>query len=184
MTARAAALLLVLSACGYGVAATDAPADPYYEGVTAVRANSAIRDSKDQVIGLATFRETRLGVVVDVRVTGLPAGKHGIHIHAVGKCDAPDFMSAGAHFNPNGAQHGLLNPKGPHAGDLPNLVVDQNGKGSISYVDPLVSLETGAANSLLLGTSIIIHADPDDEMTDPAGNSGSRIACGVIAKAG
>jgi Cu-Zn family superoxide dismutase len=90
-------------------------------------------------------------------------------------------MSAGAHFNPANAQHGLHNAKGPHAGDLPNLDVADDGSGHLSYVDPLISLQTGASNSVL-GLSLVIHANADDEQTDPAGNSGARIACGLIAK--
>ncbi len=179
-----AALLLLLSACGYGVASTGAPSDPYFEGVSSTLANAGIRDAQDRVIGLATLRETRLGVLVVVTTRDLPPGAHGIHIHAAGKCDKPDFATAGGHFNPNATQHGFKNPKGPHAGDLPNLIVGQDGRGSLSYVHPHLSLEPGASNSLLLGTSIVIHANADDEQTDPAGNSGGRIACGIITKSG
>jgi Cu-Zn family superoxide dismutase len=147
-----------------------------------VRAQAALLDTGGKAIGVATFRDARLGVVVDLRIVGLKKGEHGTHIHAVGKCETPDFATAGAHFNPNGKQHGLHNANGPHSGDLPNLVVGDDGSGHLSYVDPLLSLEPGAANSII-GLSIVVHADPDDERTDPAGNSGGRIACGVINKA-
>jgi Cu-Zn family superoxide dismutase len=177
----AAAAALLLAACGYSVAHTTTPSDPYFEATTASRARAAIVDASGKPIGLATFSENRLGVLVDVKVSGLAKGQHGIHIHAVGKCDGPDFMTAGAHFNPGGAQHGFHNAKGPHAGDLPNLVVGDDGKGSLSYVDPLVTLESGASTSVI-GLSIVVHMNPDDEQTDPAGNSGGRIACGVIDK--
>ncbi len=178
--ALGSALLLVFSACGYRVASTDAPAEGYFEGTSSQRANAAFRDSKGTVIGLATFRETRLGVLVEVSVRDLPPGPHGIHIHVVGKCDAPDFATAGGHFNPNGTQHGYKNPKGPHAGDLPNIVIGDDGRGRLSYIDPHLTLEPGASNSLLLGTAIIINEKRDDEQTDPAGNSGNRVACGII----
>lgn len=179
-----AGLLLVLSACGYRVASSDAPNDSYYESLSAIRAHSAIRDAQDTIIGLATFRETRFGVLVDLKVNGLPPGTHAAHIHAVAKCDRPDFTTAGGHFNPNATQHGFRNPRGPHAGDLPNLVVGGDKTGSLSYVSPHLSLQPGASNSLLLGTAIVIHANPDDEQTDPIGNSGGGIACGVISRAG
>lgn len=179
LAALAAAIVLV--ACGYRVAQTDAPADPYYEGTSAVKASGGLLDQSGRAVGLATFSETRLGVLVDLKVVALPPGTHGVHIHAVGKCDRPDFMTAGAHFNPGGAQHGAHNPKGPHAGDLPNLVVADDGRGSLSYVDPLISLEPGASNSVV-GLALVVHANADDEQTDPAGNSGGRIACGLISK--
>ncbi len=113
------------------------------------------------------------------------AGSHGIHIHAVGKCDTPDFKTAGGHFNPTNAHHGVNNAETPHphAGDLPNLTVAANGKGSASLVAKDVTLGDGA-NSLFHdgGTSLVIHAKADDMMSDPSGNSGDRIACGVIEK--
>jgi Cu-Zn family superoxide dismutase len=108
---------------------------------------------------------------------------HGIHFHAVGRCDPPDFMSAGDHFNPTNRQHGQRNPQGPHAGDLPNLTVEANGTATYQATNALVTLGPGA-NSLLDadGSALVIHADPDDDVTDPAGNSGGRIACAVIAR--
>lgn len=179
----AGALLLVLSACGYRVAGSSAPDDPYFEGVSSTRANTALRDAQGNIVGLATFRETRFGVLVDLRVTDLPPGTHGVHVHAAGRCETPSFTSAGAHFNPNAAQHGMKNERGPHAGDLPNLVVGQDRRGSLAYVNPYLSLQQGASHSLLIGTSLVVHAAADDEKTDPSGNSGDRIACGVIARA-
>ena len=109
---------------------------------------------------------------------------HGIHVHAVGKCDAPDFMSAGGHFNPTMHQHGLDNPQGSHAGDMTNLTVASDGSASVDYLLKDASLASGA-NSLFGpdGTALVIHADMDDEKTDPSGNSGARIACGVISRA-
>ena len=180
---RLAALVaaLLITACGYSVAQTGSPSDPYFDAPTAIKAGAGLLDSKGSPVGFASFSDTRLGVLVDLKVVGLPKGAHGVHIHAVGKCDRPDFATAGAHFNPSNARHGLHNLKGPHAGDLPNLVVGDDGSGSLRYVDPLISLESGASNSIL-GLSLVVHANVDDEVTDPSGNSGGRIACGLIAK--
>lgn len=146
------------------------------------RAMAEIKDAKGDIIGQATFIQGSDGVHITVTVVGLFPGKHGIHIHADGKCDPPDFKSAGGHFNPEAKHHGLENPTGPHAGDLPNLEVGPDSTGILEYINSRVTLSAGATNSLLKvnGTSIVIHANPDDQMTDPAGNSGSRIACGVI----
>jgi len=146
------------------------------------RAMAEIKDAEGDVIGHATFVQRSDGVEVTVKVAGLSPGKHGIHIHAEGKCDPPDFTTAGGHFNPEGNHHGLDNPQGPHAGDLPNLEISQDGSGILEYVNSRVTLSPGAVNSLLKvnGTSIMIHAHPDDQMTDPSGESGSRIACGTI----
>jgi Cu-Zn family superoxide dismutase len=125
-------------------------------------------------------------VTIAVVVSLLPPGKHGIHIHAIGKCDPPDFKTAGGHFDPFGKKHGLKSPEGPHAGDLPNLEVGPDGKGKIeATVGGLTLGKEGLAVLLESnGTAVVIHADPDDEMTDPAGNSGARIACGVIKPSG
>jgi Cu-Zn family superoxide dismutase len=119
---------------------------------------------------------------VDVKVDGLSSGLHGIHIHAVGSCTGPAFASAGGHYNPLGHQHGLENPNGPHAGDLPNLVVDSNGHGRLHAKTDRVTLSPGIATLFDGdGSALIIHANPDDQVTDVGnGGSGARIACGVI----
>jgi superoxide dismutase, Cu-Zn family len=142
-----------------------------------------LKDAQAKVVGTATLSEVPGGVRVTLRVNGLKPGEHGFHVHAVGKCEPPDFMSAGGHFNPYGKRHGLANPAGPHAGDFPNLEVGADGTGSLDTIDSLVTLKEGA-NSLIQpgGTSLIIHADPDDEKTDPAGNSGARVACGGLER--
>jgi len=114
-------------------------------------------------------------------------GQHGIHFHTVGKCDGPDFMTAGAHFNPTGKMHGTKNPQGPHLGDLPNLPIGSStaaqGGYAASQTTTMVTLSAGPASIFDAdGTALVIHANPDDEMTDPAGNSGGRIACAVLTQ--
>ena len=122
---------------------------------------------------------------VDLRNTsGASVGLHAVHIHAVGKCDPPDFNSAGPHFNPTGKQHGALNPQGSHAGDLPNLNVGADGSGRLETASEQIALASGAASLWDAdGSSLVVHAAPDDFKTDPTGNSGARIACGVLTKA-
>lgn len=160
--------------------------------VTAVNAqesatNSAIaamKDAKNNTVGLATFTQDANGLVrVNVVVEGLTPGLHGIHIHQKGVCLGPSFTSAGEHYNPLGKEHGLNNPKGPHAGDLPNLNVGADGKGYISTTTNLVTLSPGPTTLFTTnGTALVIHEGPDDQKTNPAGDSGARIACGVIEK--
>ena len=148
-------------------------------------AHADIMDAKGAKVGTAKLKAMKDGVQISVKVEGLPAGEHGIHIHNVGKCEGPAFASAGGHFNPTGAHHGVNNSMDPHPhlGDLPNLTVGADGKGSLSFAAKGVTLGDGA-NSLFHdgGTAIVIHAKPDDLMSDPSGNSGDRIACGVIEK--
>ncbi len=120
---------------------------------------------------------------VVAQVRNLPPGTHGIHVHEAGRCDPPDFMSAGGHFNPTSRQHGLRNPNGPHAGDLPNLEVGADGTGRLDALARDLSLSSGTGNLLDTdGSALVVHAAADDEMTDPTGNSGGRIACGVIRR--
>jgi Cu-Zn family superoxide dismutase len=125
------------------------------------------------------------GVKISVKVAQLTPGEHGIHIHTVGKCEAPGFTTAGGHFNPTSAHHGINNSQNPrpHLGDLANLTVEKNGKGNASFLISGVTLGEGP-NSLFHegGTSLVIHAKADDLMSDPSGNSGDRVACGVIEK--
>ena len=150
-------------------------------GQTTARAQ--LRNGAGEAVGNATFAEEADGVKITVEASGLAPGSHGFHIHAVAKCDPPDFASAGGHFNPLGKKHGVKNPEGAHAGDLPNLEVGSDGTGKVEVVDKAITLGEGP-NSLFQadGTSLVIHASADDEVTDPSGNSGARIVCGVISK--
>jgi Cu-Zn family superoxide dismutase len=146
-------------------------------------ARADIVNAQGQKIGTATIRQADGGIRIDVQVSQLSPGTHGIHVHTVGKCEGPAFTSAGGHLNPTSKKHGKDNPEGPHAGDLLNIQVQASGDGKASLLDPNVTLGDGP-NSLFHegGTSIVIHEKTDDYKTDPAGNSGARIACGVIVQ--
>ncbi len=156
---------------------------PLAASAAAPAARAVLHDGEGKQVGTATLKQAKGGVSVHVQVAGLAPGKHGIHIHAVGKCDPPDFKSAGGHFNPAAKKHGAHNPEGAHAGDLPNLAVGKDGKASATFTAKGATLGEGEGSLLgPEGAAIVIHADPDDEKTDPAGNSGARVACGVIQK--
>src|SRR5262245_2966868 len=148
------------------------------------RGRADVKSADGKSVGTAEFHDTKQGVVVTLRLTSMPPGLHAVHIHSVGKCEAPGFTSAGGHFNPLGMKHGLKNPGGPHAGDLPDLYVDKDGSARYEVLTQSITLD-GDKTSVLEGNAkaIVIHATADDNVTDPAGNSGDRIACGVIAKA-
>src|SRR3954454_3019154 len=134
-------------------------------------------NSGGQTIGSVRAWQTTGGISFHVAATGLPHGLHGIHVHPIGRCDPPDFASAGTHWNPLGRQHGLNNPQGPHAGDLPNVEVAANGVLNQTLVLPHASLaELLDAD----GASILIHANADDYVSQPSGNSGPKIACAVL----
>jgi superoxide dismutase, Cu-Zn family len=144
-----------------------------------------LKDRDGRSIGRATFREQTIGVVIQFQVKGLSPGLHAVHVHAVGQCTAPAFTSAGSHFNPTQKKHGLNNPEGPHAGDLPNMLVAQDGSGRYEVFADGVTLKGGPASLLDSdGSALVIHAGVDDNSTDPAGNAGDRVACGVITADG
>jgi superoxide dismutase, Cu-Zn family len=145
----------------------------------------ALKDAKGNSVGTVTIKPSGKGVEVKLDLKDLPPGDHALHFHQNAKCDPPDFKSAGPHFNPDQKEHGFLNPKGHHNGDMANFTVKPNGTAKATIKDADVVLGTGSeSNSLFAngGTALMIHAKADDMKTDPAGNAGDRIACGVITK--
>jgi Cu-Zn family superoxide dismutase len=143
-----------------------------------------LADGAGKPVGTATLTDTDKGVKIDLDLTGLAPGDHAIHVHETAKCDGPDFKSAGGHFNPDKKHHGMQNKDGPHAGDMPNFTVDAKGNAKTSVVAPNVNLKTGNPHSVFTGdgTALVVHAKADDMKSDPAGNAGDRVACGVIAQ--
>lgn len=137
-----------------------------------------LSDAGGASIGMATITPTATGARVRADLAGLPPGVHGIHLHTTGRCDAPGFTTAGGHWNPTTRQHGRDNPQGAHHGDLPNVTIGANGKGSLDFEVPEATL---AGMMDADGTALVVHAKADDYRTDPSGNSGDRIACGVIS---
>jgi Cu-Zn family superoxide dismutase len=172
----AAALMLTLAGCS----AKETAGRPDQAGATKVLVS--LVNTKGAKVGSAILTQHYDGVVIYVKATGLTPGRHGFHIHEQGECAAPNFKSAGSHFNPFGKEHGYDAPEGHHAGDLPNLVVAEDGTVKAEIFAPHVTLQQGKPNSLLKpgGTALVIHAGADDYATDPAGNAGDRVACGVI----
>lgn len=140
-------------------------------------ATATLHSAAGADIGRATATEVAGGLRITIDAHSLQPGTHGVHVHTTGRCDVPDFASAGGHWNPLGRKHGSMNPQGPHEGDLPNLVVGTDGRGAVGVTLP------GATMAGLLdadGSAIVVHAGPDDLLTDPSGNSGARVACGVF----
>ena len=155
---------------------------PVYGQGDVLTARAELFDPSGKSVGTVSLEETPHGVLLNAGLRGMPPGVHAFHLHSVGRCEPP-FKSAGGHFNPFGRQHGLLNPQGLHAGDLPNIHVGEGGALSFEVLAGLVTL--GAGESSLFdadGSAIVIHEGPDDYRSDPAGAAGKRIACGVILK--
>ena len=146
------------------------------------RLSADLRNAQGRTLARATAESSGDSLRVRVEAVGMSAGAYGAHLHAAGRCDAPGFESAGPHWNPTGAMHGKDNPKGMHKGDLPNLLVGTDGRGSFEYTIPNAGLSGMLPTSLIDGdgAAVVIHASPDDFRTDPSGKSGARIACGVL----
>lgn len=142
-----------------------------------------LADAQGAAKGSVELAESAGSLNVTVKASGLTPGLHGVHLHTVGQCAAPDFASAGGHWNPTAKHHGAENPDGAHMGDLPNMTVGADGTGTLSFTVPGASL-TGGDHPLLDadGAALVVHAGPDDMKTDPAGNSGGRVACGVVKR--
>lgn len=174
-------LCLCLFACGMAAAQGGNGAAPPKAKPVVVKLN----DAQGKSVGTATLSAVKGGVQVKLDLMNLPPGEHAFHVHQVPKCDAPDFKTAGPHFNPENKQHGTQNPQGSHAGDLPNFTVGANGTVKTSLFAGHVTLTPGP-HSLFTngGTALMIHAKPDDMKTDPTGNAGDRIACGMLASSG
>lgn len=153
-------------------------------GASAQMKHVDLKDAKGNNVGMAMISPARGGgVSIDLTLKGLPPGEHAIHLHEAAKCDAPGFKGAGAHFNPASKQHGLANPDGPHAGDMPNVTVAANGTASTTITNKNVTMGS-EAHSIYAGggTALVIHEKADDMKTQPSGNAGNPIACGAVTK--
>jgi len=172
--------MTVLPFAFLGLAACAQTQDGPAAGPALSAATAEVRDAAGRVVATATARD-QAGLTVRIDATGLRPGTYAVHLHAVGRCDPPDFATAGPHWNPTTNQHGRLNPLGPHFGDLPNIEIGEDGRGSIAFAISSGSVRRG--EHVLLdadGAALVIHANADDYRTDPTGNSGGRIACGVF----
>lgn len=151
---------------------------------TAPHASATLYDAKGAKVGAAELTQTPTGVEILINAEKLPPGERAVHIHEAGKCDGADgFKSAGAHFNPTHKEHGRLNPQGQHGGDMDNQKVDDNGMLKVKIINPNVTMNFGATSLFDTdGSSIVIHAGADDYKSQPAGNAGDRIACGIIQR--
>ena len=176
MTLMTAAAMVALSAC----AAEREPIDPI-DPIGPSMLNADVRDPAGVTRASATVTESGDSLRVRIESENMPAGAYGAHIHTTGRCDPPGFESAGGHWNPTDRAHGKDDPDGMHKGDLPNLLVGTDGRGSFEFTIPAATI-SGGPNPLLDGdgAAVVIHAGPDDYRTDPSGNSGARIACGVL----
>ena len=146
------------------------------------KAQAVLKDKDGKEVGKVELSDAPGGVLLRLTLDGVPPGDHAFHVHAVGKCEPPDFKSAGPHFNPDETKHGLMNPEGPHSGDMPNLHVPDGGKLTVEVFNEMVTLDGEQALLDDDGSAVVVHAAADDYKTDPAGNAGDRIACGVVTE--
>ena len=149
---------------------------------SAAKTKVELKDAQGKDVGNVVIWDQGSGVALQLELHDLPPGEHAIHFHQVPKCEAPDFKSASGHFNPENKKHGFENPEGHHAGDIKNFTVGADGKASAKLENAEVTLKDGPHSLMTNGAAIVVHAKADDYKTDPSGNSGDRIACGVISK--
>ena len=162
---------------GTGADARQSAAD---SGTAATRVSASMRNAKGQDLGVLTLTQAGQGVAVSGRLTGLPPGEHAIHLHTTGSCEAPKFESAGGHWNPTNRQHGTGSPQGPHLGDLPNITVGRDSTVTVDVTTPGGTFRNQNALLDTDGAAVVIHAKLDDYKSQPSGNSGDRIACGIV----
>lgn len=143
---------------------------------------ATIRDASGMMLGSAKAMDHNGQLMIDIDAKGMPPGIHGVHVHTAGKCEGPKFESAGPHWNPTTKLHGRDNPQGAHHGDLPNIDVSAKGTAKLSFMVPGATLKGPGGLLDADGATIVVHAKADDYKTDPSGNSGDRIACGVFAR--
>ena len=171
-------LLVATAAALSGCAMTD---EPQRAPRTASAPVAVLLAPDGSARGTVRLLQAHGEVLVRVEAERLPPGVHGAHIHAIGRCDPPGFTSAGPHWNPTGRQHGRDNPAGPHMGDIPNIIIGPNGRGTLEFTVPNAWVRSGTTPVLDAdGGSFVIHASADDNRSDPSGNSGARIACAVL----
>lgn len=174
--------LLLAIVAGAGAACAAGGGAQSSSRVVPPSASATMINADGKSIGTASVINSKFGGLLVLKLDGLPPGPHGLHIHAGATCEPPAFASAGPHLNPGGKQHGLENPAGHHAGDLPNIMVHADGSVDTSLALSGDLLTPGAIGSGNSARTLVIHAQPDDMRSDPAGNSGARIACGVLQR--
>jgi Cu-Zn family superoxide dismutase len=183
---RRSALARLLASCLLAVFAASAALAVDHHGGAPVEAHATLIDRSREVVGEVRLQQGPTGVLITIEMDGLPetaAGWHGMHLHSIGDCSNEDFTSSGGHINPDGRNHGLLNPDGPDNADLPNLYVHGDGTARAQAFITMVSLDGREGVPTLFdadGSAIVIHENPDDHMSQPIGGAGARHFCGVV----